>query len=141
MGDQHRGIFLEDCCYSDEGQLLLDELDGLPAAEIELHAGRHQQGHVIDLRAALFDRDVQAVARIDAGGDGLIEAAIFRLGFPVEAKGDVIGRERGGGAQRESRDQQPGRAPHPDQPRPTNGIFVAMMVMNCTLASSGRLAM
>ena len=27
------------------------------------------------------------------------------------------------------------------QPRPTNGIFVAMMVMNCTLASSGRLAM
>ena len=27
------------------------------------------------------------------------------------------------------------------QPRPTNGILVAMMVMNCTLASSGRLAM
>jgi hypothetical protein len=27
------------------------------------------------------------------------------------------------------------------QPRPMNGILVAMMVMNCTLASSGRLAM
>ena len=27
------------------------------------------------------------------------------------------------------------------QPRPTNGIFVAMTVMVCTLASSGRLAM
>ena len=27
------------------------------------------------------------------------------------------------------------------QPRPTNGIFVAITVMNCTLASSGRLAM
>jgi len=27
------------------------------------------------------------------------------------------------------------------QPRPTNGIFVAMTVRNCTLASSGRLAM
>ena len=27
------------------------------------------------------------------------------------------------------------------QPRPTNGIFVAMIVMNSTLASSGRLAM
>ena len=27
------------------------------------------------------------------------------------------------------------------QPRPMNGIFVAMMVMNWTLASSGRLAM
>ena len=26
-------------------------------------------------------------------------------------------------------------------PRPTNGIFVAMMVMNCTLVSIGRLAM
>ena len=26
-------------------------------------------------------------------------------------------------------------------PRPTNGILVAMMVMNCTFASSGRLAM
>jgi hypothetical protein len=27
------------------------------------------------------------------------------------------------------------------QPRPTKGIFVAMMVMNCTFASRGRLAM
>jgi hypothetical protein len=27
------------------------------------------------------------------------------------------------------------------QPRPTNGILVAITVMNCTLASSGRLAM
>ena len=26
-------------------------------------------------------------------------------------------------------------------PRPTNGIFVAMIVRNCTFASSGRLAM
>jgi hypothetical protein len=28
-----------------------------------------------------------------------------------------------------------------DHPRPTNGIFVAMIVMKSTLASSGRLAM
>jgi len=28
-----------------------------------------------------------------------------------------------------------------DQPRPTNGIFVAITVMNCTFAASGRLAM
>ena len=28
-----------------------------------------------------------------------------------------------------------------DQPRPTNGILVAITVMNCTLASSGRLSM
>ena len=34
----------------------------------------------------------------------------------------------------------PPRGP-PAQPRPTNGILVAMMVMNWTLASSGRLAM
>jgi hypothetical protein len=27
------------------------------------------------------------------------------------------------------------------QPRPMKGIFVAMTVMNCTLASNGRLAM
>jgi hypothetical protein len=27
------------------------------------------------------------------------------------------------------------------QPLPTNGIFAAMMVMNCTLTSRGRLAM
>ena len=26
------------------------------------------------------------------------------------------------------------------QPRPTKGIFVAIMVMNCTFASSGKLA-
>ena len=32
----------------------------------------------------------------------------------------------------------PGRAP---QPRPMKGIFVAITVMNRTLASSGRLAM
>jgi len=31
--------------------------------------------------------------------------------------------------------------PPPAQPRPMNGILVAMMVMNWTLASSGRLAM
>ena len=31
------------------------------------------------------------------------------------------------------------RAAH-DYPRPTNGIFVAITVMNCTFASSGRLA-
>jgi len=31
--------------------------------------------------------------------------------------------------------------PLPSQPRPMNGILVAMTVMNCTLASSGRLAM
>jgi len=28
-----------------------------------------------------------------------------------------------------------------NQPRPTNGIFVAMMVMNCTLVDSGSAAM
>ena len=28
-----------------------------------------------------------------------------------------------------------------DYPRPTNGIFVAITVMNCTFASSGRVAM
>ncbi len=97
MGDQHRGILLEDCRHRDEGHLLLDELDGLSAAEVELHAARHQQGHVIDLRAALLDRDVQPVTRIDAGGDRLVEAAIFGLGFPVQAERDVIGGQRGRG--------------------------------------------
>jgi len=33
------------------------------------------------------------------------------------------------------------RPGHESQPRPTNGILVAMTVMNSTLASSGRLAM
>ena len=32
-------------------------------------------------------------------------------------------------------------AEHAFYPRPTNGIFVAITVMNSTLASSGRLAM
>lgn len=32
------------------------------------------------------------------------------------------------------------RAAQPVQPRPTKGMLVAMSVMNCTLASSGRRA-
>src|SRR5262245_17222234 len=47
-------------------------------------------------------------------------------------------REERGGERREP-DLRPPRRPH--QPRPMNGILVAMMVMNCTLVSSGRFAM
>jgi hypothetical protein len=45
-------------------------------------------------------------------------------------------------AQREriGRSCRPPLLPPAAQPRPTNGILVAMMVMNCTLVSSGRLA-
>jgi len=40
------------------------------------------------------------------------------------------------------REQAPAWAPEPeDQPRPIKGILVAMMVMNCTLLSSGSSAM
>lgn len=39
----------------------------------------------------------------------------------------------------DKRDRRPRRKCHA-QPRPTNGIFVAMMVMLCTLTDKGKLA-
>src|SRR5215831_3186322 len=63
------------------------------------------------------------------------------------ARVDVVpfppGRAAERGARREDqRRQQPARGPeHDHYPRPTNGILVAMMVMNSTLVSSGRFAM
>ena len=88
MRDQHRRVLLEDRRDGDERQVLLHELDGAAAAEIEVEPASHHELHLVHLRPALADGHLQAVSGVDAGGDRLVVAAVFRLGDPVEAEAD-----------------------------------------------------
>ena len=93
-----------------------DARGNLTAQALDAHAVAQGAGREVGLRARV------AARRADPHpGDRLSAARVhvsFRFDIGVAA---------------------PGR--HKPQPRPTNGIFVAMIVMNCMLASSGRLAM
>ena len=55
-----------------------------------------QQLRRILLRPAHADVAFDAVAAIDAGGDGLVEAAMLGLRTPVVLKGDTVERLRVG---------------------------------------------
>ena len=90
MGDQHCQIFLKNRRYREKRQVFLRKFDRPTAAQIKVEPAGRQQLHVIDLRPALLDRDVEAVLCINSGRDRLIKAAIFGLGLPVETKGDAI---------------------------------------------------
>jgi hypothetical protein len=75
------------------------------AAHVELDAVGQQQGAVVDLRAAGDDRDVEAAFGVGAIGDRLVEAAMFGLGQPVGAEGDLSQVLGGGGCQLRARRQ------------------------------------
>ena len=94
MGDQHRGRFLEDRGDGDEGQMVAGELDRPAAGEVELLPPGQQELHVIELRPALGDGHVKTMPRVDAARLGLVEAAIFGLGLPVEAENHPLPRRR-----------------------------------------------
>ena len=77
---------------------LLDGVDRAEhAAHVELDLAGDQQRPVGGLRAALADGDVEAVLRVGAVGDGLVEAAVLGLRQPVGAEGDLVLRQRRGG--------------------------------------------
>ncbi len=50
---------------------------------------------MVHLRAALANLDVEPVLRIEAGRLGLVVAAVFGLGFPVDAEADLVERRCG----------------------------------------------
>jgi hypothetical protein len=108
MGDQHRQILLEDRRDCNERQILLRELDGAPAAQVEVKPAGHQQLHVVDQRSAFLDRHVQAMLRIDAGRERLVIAAVFRLRLPVQTEDNLVRGARWGRA--EQRNQEHGKS-------------------------------
>jgi hypothetical protein len=69
------------------------------------------------------------------------EPASVALGVLVVAALEVELAELGRGSSSEHRDLSEPEIPASGQPRPMNGIFVAITVMNCTLAARGKVAM
>ena len=95
MGQQHLRILLEDRGEREGRDAFLDGVDrGGHAAHVELDLAADQQRAVGALRAALADGDVEAVLRVGAVGDGLVEAAMLGLRQPVGAVADLVLRER-----------------------------------------------
>ena len=96
MGDQHRGVFLEDCRHRDHRNVLVHEIErheGIGRDVKVEHTGRQKLG-VVYLRPARPQIYLQPVALVDAGGDRLIEAAMLGLGLPVRAEIDGFGGRR-----------------------------------------------
>ena len=110
MRDQHRRVLLEHRRDRDERQVLLDELDRPPAAQVEVQPSGHHELHLVHLRAALPDGHPQPVPGVDPGGERLVVAAIFRLCHPIETEADRVFRARRGGDQEQH--QQNGKPSH-----------------------------
>ena len=93
VGDEDGGVALEHAGDGGEGQLFLGDVEAEECVagddEVEV-AGHHKLG-LIYLRPALADGDVQAVLGVEAGRDGLVVAAVFGLGEPIEAKAHPVG--------------------------------------------------
>ncbi len=106
MCDQHRGVFLKHRRNGHERQVLLHELDGATPAEVEVQATRHHQLHLVHLRPALANGHLQAVLRVQPGGESLVIAAVFRLGQPVEPEADRIIGVRPGVVEQHAADRQ-----------------------------------
>jgi hypothetical protein len=91
MGEDDLRVLLEDRGDVDDRDFLGRGVEGLQqvAAHVELDAVGQQERAVVDLRAAGDDLDVEAAFGVGAVGDRLVEAAMFGLGEPVGAEGDL----------------------------------------------------
>ena len=100
MGDQHRGVFLEDRRDRDHRDVLLHEIerDEGVRREVEVEPAGGEQLRVVDLRSALPQRHVEPVPPVDPGGDRLVIAAMLGLGLPIRAKADLVFRRRAAGS-------------------------------------------
>ena len=87
-------LLLEHGAHRQRGHVLLHRRNGLDqvAAHEEVEAAGGEQEPIVHLRPAWNDRHVQAVAGIGAVGDGLVEAAMFRLRDPVCAERHFLQR-------------------------------------------------
>ncbi len=103
---QDERIFLKHRGDGDDRNVLRGRVKGLDqiGAEVEINFSGRQQQLIVGLRAALQNRDVEAVSRVSAVGERLIEAAMFGFGEPVGREGDFIAllvERPGGDAERE----------------------------------------
>jgi hypothetical protein len=110
------GCFWKIAADVDDRDFLGRGVEGLQeiAAHVELDAvGQHQRA-VVDLRAAGDDLDVETAFGIGAVGDRLVEAAMFGLGQPVGAEGDLcqVGVGVGAGGRERRGQRKKGRAKH-----------------------------
>jgi hypothetical protein len=116
MGEDDLRVLLEDRGDVDDRDFLGRGVEGLQevAAHVELDAVGQQERAVVDLRAAGDDLDVEAAFGVGAVGDRLVEAAMFGLGEPVGAEGDLcqVGVGVGAGGRERRGQRKKGRAKH-----------------------------
>ena len=91
------GSFWKSAATTTIGTLRVDRVEGQQkiAAHVEVESSGRQQELVVGLRAALHDRDVEAVFGVSAVGDRLVISAMLGLGEPVGPERNLVGGERG----------------------------------------------
>ena len=97
MRHEHLRVFLEIGGDDDDRDVAGDRVEGEQkiAAHVEVEPSGGQQQLVVGLRAALDDRDVEAVFGVGAVGDRLVISAVLGLGEPVGPERNLVGGERG----------------------------------------------
>ena len=97
MRHEHLRVLLEMGGDDDDRHVAGDRVEGEQkiAAHVEVQPSGGQQELVVGLRAALNDRDVEAVFGVGAVGDRLVISAVLGLGEPVGPERDLVGGERG----------------------------------------------
>ncbi len=90
MGDQHLRVLLHIGRHRLHRRLLLGQVEGDEAvgAHAQVHRIGGQQLRHVHRRTALDDGHVQAALLVLAGGQGLVESALFGLGAPVGGEAD-----------------------------------------------------
>ena len=120
MREHHLRVLLENRRDRERRDVLLDRTEALQRvrAHEEIDLLGEQRQAVVHLRAARHDGHVEAVFRIGAVGDRLIEAAMLGLGDPIGAERNLVERLRLRG--RQGRERQGGQhqgGQRPSRPR------------------------
>jgi hypothetical protein len=92
MGHEDLRVLLEDGGHRDDGDAARHVVEGAEEARahVEVETAGGEELSAVDLRTALPDGDVEAVAAIDARGDRVIEAAVLALRAPVRPEDHAI---------------------------------------------------
>ena len=92
MGDQRLRILLEHRCHDDGRHLVAHIVEAVQevAGEQKVDAPGRQQRAVVDLRPALTNLDIEAVALVGAVDQSLIKAALRGFGLPVDRENDLL---------------------------------------------------
>jgi len=108
MRQQNGRVALEHRSDGHEGQVLTHEVQRQEAVgrQGEVEPPGQQQLRLIHLRPALADADVQSVPGIDAGGLGLVVAAVFGFRSPIQAERHFVGRLGRCAANQDGKDDQ-----------------------------------